>query len=255
MLLTSFFTAFYTILWWNDGILAAQGGHTSIVEYLLTNVDLKTDVNIRDSDNHTPLILACGNPKEVATEGHVKAIHLLLAGGANVNAEDDGGYSALDLAVINNNIDVVKLLLEYKCNASHRNQDGFTPLHSACRYGFQDIASLLVSAGADLTITDGQGRTPVQLAQRYGVVLSLASPNASHSPNPSSSAVPSTSQPKGTQEATTQPPKPSTHIPPTTTYSSADSAEEITKSLQAELEAEIQVDAKPEQATEVASSM
>lgn len=152
-----------------------------------------------------------------------------MAGGATVNAEDDGGYSSLDLAVINNNIEAVKLLLEYHCNVNHVNQDSFTPLHSACRYGLQEIASLLLSSGADLTIPDGQGRTAVQLAQRYGVVLSLASPSANTSPSTSSAA--STSNP------TASSPKP-TSTPATTTYSSSQTSE-VTADLQAQLEAEI----------------
>ena len=193
---------------------------------------MKTDVNILDTDKHTPLILACGVRKEKTTEGLIKSIHLLLAGGANVNAEDDGGYSSLDLAVINNNIEAVKLLLEYHCNINHVNQDSFTPLHSACRYGLQDVASLLIASGADLTIPDGQGRTAVQLAQRYGVVLSLSSPSAGASPSPppgSSSAPTANTLPAS--------PKP-TSSPPTKTYSSSQT-DDLTKDLQAQLEAEI----------------
>lgn len=205
-------------------MIAAEGGHPEIVEFLLGNSDLKIDVNIRDTDSHTPLMLACGTSKESITEKHVRAIHLLLAGGAQVNAEDDGGYTALDLAVINNNIEAVKLLLEYKANVNHQNQDRFTPLHSACRYALQEISTLLVAHGADLSIPDGQSRTPVQLAQRYGVVLSLSSPTI-----PSSSASP---QPQLAAASKISTP------PPTTTYSSSESSQ-TTLSLQAELEAEL----------------
>lgn len=199
------------------------------MEFLLTTTDFKTNVNILDTDNHTPLILACGVTKENTTEGLIKSIHLLLAGGATVNAEDDGGYSSLDLAVINNNIEAIKLLLEYHCNVNHVNQDSFTPLHSACRYGLQEVASLLLASGADLTIPDGQGRTAVQLAQRYGVVLSLSSPSASASPSTppaTSSATPTIVSPKPTSS------------PLTTTYSSSQTSD-LTKDLQAQLEAEI----------------
>jgi hypothetical protein len=246
-------------------MIAAQSGHADIVEYLLVQSELKTDVNIRDTDNHTPLILACGVTKAHTTDSLIKVIHLLLAGGATVNAEDEGGYTALDLAVINNNIEAVKLLLEYKCNVNHQNQDSFTPLHSACRYHFQEIASMLVSAGADLSIPDGQGRTPIQLAQRYGVVLSLSSPQTSPTPTATAPSN-STSTPSAPFPPHAQPPtKPPHQDQKTSTLATTSlrsggrvpATEPVSvdaiKALQAELEAEIETTQTQQEETTAAA--
>ena len=222
-------------------MVAAQAGHSEVVEYLLVQPEIKTDVNIRDTDNHTPLILACGVKKEDLTESHTKSIHLLLAGGANVDAEDDGGYSALDVAVINNNIEAVRLLLEYRANVNHQNQDRFTPLHSACRYHLQEIATLLVQNGADISIPDGQGRTPIQLSQRYGI--DLKKPNPTPDLNPEKTQQSSDHSIPSTSSSASNPP----NLKPTKNDTSSSNQSpipvispiDVTRSLQLEMEAEL----------------
>lgn len=132
---------------------------------------MNTELDGSPTGNHTPLHLACGVPIDQATNQYTRVAQMLLENGADPNAEDEGGYTALHLAVANNNIECVRVLIEYRCKVNHQNQDRFTPLHTACRYQFQSIATLLMESGADPHIPDGQGRTAMQLSQRYGVVL------------------------------------------------------------------------------------
>lgn len=44
---------------------AASGGHSALVEYM-TSTALNAQVDIRDLENHTPLMLACGTPTVTA---------------------------------------------------------------------------------------------------------------------------------------------------------------------------------------------
>jgi len=147
---------------------AAQLGHIEIVEYLLSD-KLNAMVDIRDLENHTPLLLAAGTNQE--TLGHISVVKALIDKGADVNATDDCGYSSLQLAVLNSNFEITKLLLESRCDIDHKNQDQFTALHTACSQANKKMIQLLVENGADVTVQDARGKTPIDLAKKSGIKL------------------------------------------------------------------------------------
>jgi len=151
---------------------AAQIGHNEVVKYLLSE-KLNAMVDIRDLENHTPLLLAAGTNQE--TPGHVEIVKLLIDKGADVNATDDGQYSSLHLAVLNSNFEIARALLEAKCNVNHINVDKFTPLHTACNQGEVKFIQLLLDYGADPTLKDARGKTPIDLARRAGINLNIRS--------------------------------------------------------------------------------
>jgi ankyrin repeat protein len=142
---------------------AAESGCVNVVRYILENAELNADVNIRDLENHTP-IHCCVGVKE--TPQHLQTLEVLLAKGGDPNAEDDGKYTALHLAVLNNNVGCVKLLLKYGANIDAQNEDKYTALHTAYRYELCEIRDLLLQHGADTTIRDAQGRTPQEVAPK-----------------------------------------------------------------------------------------
>ena len=80
---------------------------------------------IRDADvQSTPLHGA-------ALSGDVAAIRNLLAGGADVNARDEGRVTPLHQAVLFGNIASVQALLAGSADVNARAEDGVTPLHIA----------------------------------------------------------------------------------------------------------------------------
>jgi ankyrin repeat protein len=94
------------------------------------------------ADNHyIPLRLAAGLP------GSADAVARLLARGANPNAADKDGDTALIEAARYGRIDVVKLLLDRGANVARKGRDGRTALAVA-----KDIetADLLISRGANV---------------------------------------------------------------------------------------------------------
>jgi len=151
---------------------AAQIGHSEIVKYLLSE-KLNAMVDIRDLENHTPLLLAAGTNQE--TPEHVEVVKQLLSKGADVNATDDGQYSSLHLAVLNSNFEIAQALLDAKCNVNPINVDKFTPLHTACSQGEVKFIQLLLNYGADPTLKDARGKTPIDLARRAGINLNIRS--------------------------------------------------------------------------------
>jgi uncharacterized protein len=75
--------------------------------------------------------------------------------GANINASDSQGYTALMNASISNNRDIVQLLLSRGADVNtpsyptiHGKKMKLTPLIIAKAKGYQDIVKLLTAAGA-----------------------------------------------------------------------------------------------------------
>jgi len=88
----------------------------------------------------------------------------LLAKGADPDAADSAGRSALINAAWRGRTRLVALLLEDGADADLRDREGHTALAWAAINGFSDIAQSLVIAGCTVDIPDGEGLTPLMRA-------------------------------------------------------------------------------------------
>ncbi|KAM0166911.1 hypothetical protein ACHAQE_001122 [Botrytis cinerea] len=136
--------------------LACNTGDEDLVEQLLV---LGVNPNAKDVDSgstalieasrggllrsETPLLLAVRYDNEVVTE-------LLLAKGADANAESNTDETPLILATRNRNDDVTKLLLEKKADVDKANNSNETPLSLAVIDRNVDIIKLLLNNGASV---------------------------------------------------------------------------------------------------------
>jgi ankyrin repeat protein len=114
-----------------------------------------------------------------ARTGHLDAVNLLLASGADVNASE--GFqqeSALMWAATEGHVDTVKALLaagadpnrqahvspiEERKHADHPS-GGFTAVMFAVRNGHEEVARELIKGGANLKLTNGDGATAAMIA-------------------------------------------------------------------------------------------
>ena len=80
---------------------AGDGNIEAVKQHLAAG----TDVNAKDS-GWTPLTVAANN-------GHKEIVELLIAKGADVNAKDDDGYTPLDGAVDEGQIEIAALLRKH----------------------------------------------------------------------------------------------------------------------------------------------
>lgn len=170
--------------------VAAGSGHEELVEMVLKHGGKVTDLC---EDGKTALHGA-------VSEG---AIRLLLDAGVDITAEDNEGYTALDLAALNSRQggwnyeprilllleegahsytsetllsvlvwavekgrrDVLEKLFGYGVDlTAFRQSNGYTALHIAVSSGRVDMAQTILEQGVDISIKDRQGATALHIA-------------------------------------------------------------------------------------------
>ena len=174
-------------------ILAAISGHTETVRYLAGLKDV--DVNHALNNGHTALHWA-------VHEGPPDVVQVLIDAGADMEAKDDRGRSALLRASISGKIAAVKMLVEAGAgvrftdtkgatcftlaaffghtetvrylvglkdvDVSHSQNNGLTALHHVAHEGHRDVTQVLIDAGADIEAKDGLGFSPLLRASILG---------------------------------------------------------------------------------------
>lgn len=93
--------------------------------------------------------------------GRPTIVQQAIDAGADVNARDYKGDTALHLAADAAEHDSIQHLLDAGANPNLQNERGETPLHLAARKQFSECTKALLEGGADPGIVDGQGATPL----------------------------------------------------------------------------------------------
>jgi ankyrin repeat protein len=98
--------------------------------------------------------------------GHLPAVELLLARGAQVNtpSQNDQQVMPLHSAAAGRHLEIARLLLAKGADPRARQVGGFTPLHSAAQNGQLELVELLIQSGADPDARSDDGRFPLDLA-------------------------------------------------------------------------------------------
>lgn len=78
-----------------------------------------------------------------AADGHLEVCELLLDRGANVNATQHGGHTALHTAAFRGDRSLAELLLRHGADAFEKNDEGQTPADIARSRGSSQLAALL----------------------------------------------------------------------------------------------------------------
>jgi ankyrin repeat protein len=116
-------------------------------------------VDQRDMQNgYTPLDLAMFSVK------HKELVQMLIAKGANVNAQASSGATPLFWAVMRDQKDDAQFLLDHGANVNATTAYGDTILDSALHLQYGSIIPLLVDKGADVNAKDQSERRPLTYA-------------------------------------------------------------------------------------------
>src|SRR5262249_50608373 len=90
---------------------------------------------------------------DAAEQGNKALIRTLLDKGADVNAAQIDGTTALHWAVYNDDGETAGLLVKRGANVNAVNRYGVPPLSLACTNGDANLVKLLLDAGADANAT------------------------------------------------------------------------------------------------------
>ncbi|GIV30361.1 MAG: hypothetical protein KatS3mg028_1427 [Bacteroidia bacterium] len=161
---------------------AARHGHKEVAELLIQH---GADVNAKNNYGGTALMYAAiKGHKEVAELliqhgahldlisatciGDKDAAESLIRNGADVNAKDEDGRTALMKAAELGHKEVAELLIQHGADVNAKDEDGETALMKAAFNGHKEVAELLIQHGADVNAKDEDGETALNWAKYWG---------------------------------------------------------------------------------------
>ena len=98
-----------------------------------------------------------------------EAVRTLIKGGADVNAAQGDGMTALHWSARNGDLELTRLLLFAGANVKASTRlGGYTPLLLAAQQGHAPVIAALITAGADVKASNALGTTPLMLAAASG---------------------------------------------------------------------------------------
>ncbi len=105
---------------------------------------------------------------DAARRGDVAAVRSALSDGADLNAAEGDGLTALHIAAEQGNSQIARLLIDARANVEAKTRLGeYTPLHLAAEGAHVSVVRVLLEAGADVrAITTNTGVTPLHLAAK-----------------------------------------------------------------------------------------
>ncbi len=121
------------------------------------------DCNASNEEGATALMAAAGI-------GRLDIVEVLIESGANVNAADTRGWTALMKAIYNYELDcgfpeIVRALIAAGAGIETKIAYGTRPLMLAAGYGQAGVVEVLLAAGADVRAENEGGRTARTMAE------------------------------------------------------------------------------------------
>jgi ankyrin repeat protein len=145
-------------------LAAKNGDHTEVERYLKSGLNIDEKVSDPDQSIYgwTALHFA-------AHAGQLQIATMLLAAGANPNAQEDkDDQTPLFFAIERKDLEMIRTLLQTKANVNLQRLDGDSVLIQAASEGYAEVVELLLKSGADLDLRDNLGWTAIVWAATKG---------------------------------------------------------------------------------------
>ena len=117
--------------------------------------------NAKDDKGWTALIAA-------AAGGHSRVIREVFDAGGRLNAVDNDGLTALMIAALQDDFEIVQILLAAGANPNMVDNDGLTALAKAAYSGHLKIVKMLLAAGVNPNAARNDGTTTLMWAAQEG---------------------------------------------------------------------------------------
>ena len=129
-------------------------------------IDLGADANAKDGWGNTALIYAA----EARPDIRLPLIRLLLESGADVKARGKKGMTALMHASMHDDAAALRMLLDAGADVREKDTGGWTALMHAtrCNRGHPSVVALLIEAGSDVNAAHRYGGTAIASAAYQG---------------------------------------------------------------------------------------
>jgi ankyrin repeat protein len=139
-------------------LLAVQYGEYSTVKFLLEH---EAKANSTDQNGLAPLHWA-------VIDSNLAVAELLIQHNALINLGDEYGRTPLYFSVLDDNLPAAELLMAYNADPNVATEDSIYPIHISVDNGFLPTFYLLLDYGADIHVQDEDGNTPLHIASVYG---------------------------------------------------------------------------------------
>lgn len=149
---------------WEQTVLLSAMYYPNPTSFAIPLLKAGAEVNIRDSQGHSPLM-------EAVSENQADAVKLLLDHGADPDLLNHAGYTALHLGIRRNSYDALAVLLDGNVDVNYavRDKKKRTVLHWAAEYAELNVLSLLQDRPLYGLNADDQcenGLTAIDIAQK-----------------------------------------------------------------------------------------
>ena len=160
-------------------------------------INMGADVNCRNEDRVTPLIIATEYNKIESVKAILKHSPLLdnftiysetslliaakmnyldiaealIRAGAQIDLSDSKGVAPLHYASLYGYAEMTDMLLYYDAQINLKTNDGFSALHAAIYSGYTEVADILIQHEANMESRDNDGNTPFLIAASFGDTL------------------------------------------------------------------------------------
>ena len=129
--------------------------HTSSIQTVHAIIDHGADVNAVNHRGQTALWFACN-------DGQDNFVKILIDSGADPRSVDEYGHSCLHAAIDGKcNTGTIQNMIDHGAHINAMNNDEATPLLLACSIAQAESVELLLSLGADPNIADAVGDTSI----------------------------------------------------------------------------------------------
>ena len=147
---------------------ALKAGNEKLIEQLMQdkNIHINDKIDLHDGQ-YKPLMTPF---MAIARYGHTHLVNSFLRKGANINATNCYGDTALIYAAEYGHTEMVACLIAYEADLNQYNAYGRTPLISAILEAHIETATYLINHGADIHLQEWSGDlTPLMHAAHHGL--------------------------------------------------------------------------------------